>query len=331
MVSEDTNGSVDLYRFDLEAPLGQRLSLISVDNEPADGTDAPTTAVLGASEGGERVYFVAQSQLVEGAPIPSDPIAQLIYLWDAGQIKYVGKAMRSELRDLVGELLGPKKTRVTPDGEHLLFLTSVGDQVVPHDHGECGDAACVQLYVYSAQANNGAGQLSCASCPLDGAAATSFSSIDFDAGVAGANVTHHQNRPLTDDGKRVFFSTTQTLVEEDLNTRYDAYQYTVATAELDLISSGRTRAGDAVFLDASATGDDVFFTTREQLVGWDRDASIDLYDARVGGGFLEPVIKHPCQGDACQGPAEPSPVFDAPASSTFRGAGNVKPSRGRRQ
>ena len=60
--------------------------------------------------------------------------------------------------------------------------------------------------------------------------------------------------------------------------------------------------------DASANGDDAFFLTRQQLVGIDTDDSVDLYDARVGGGLASqnpPPPPPPCQGDDCQPPATP--------------------------
>jgi hypothetical protein len=302
LVEQDTNSAIDLYRFDIQAPEGARLRLLSIDEEPDDGTDASTTVVLGASESGEQVYFMVEGQLVDGAPIPADPVAQLIYQWDQGQLKFVGHADRSELRDMVGELLGPKTARVSPDGQHLLYLTGALEP-------------SRQLYVYSAQANNGAGQLVCASCPPDGSPATTPAAIDANASVGGAGETTHQNHPLSDDGARVFFTSAQVLIPEDHNSSQDAYQYTVATGKLDLISTGNPTAGNALFMDASANGDDVFFTTRERLVGWDTDASIDLYDARVGGGFPEPVVKHPCQPQTCQAPPPSPPPFPTPPTT----------------
>jgi len=311
LVEQDTNSAIDLYRFDLQAPEGARLRLLTIDNEPDDGTEANTTAVLGASESGEQVYFIVEGQLIDGAPIPADPVAQLIYQWDQGQLKFVGQASRDELRDMVGGLLGPKAARVAPDGQHLLYLTS---QLEPTQ----------QVYVYSAQANNGAGQLACASCPPDGGPATTPAAIDAAASTGVAGETSHQNHPLSEDGARVFFTSAQALIPEDHNSSQDAYQYTVATGKLDLISTGHPGAGNALFMDASATGNDVFFTTRERLVGWDQDAAIDLYDARVGGGLPEPIVKHPCQPQTCQAPPPPRPFLPIPPTSFIHSSTNHK-------
>ncbi len=75
-------------------------------------------------------------------------------------------------------------------------------------------------------------------------------------------------------------------------------------------------------MDASQSGDDVFFLTNSRLTGKDQDTAFDLYDARVGGGEVEAVKPVECSGDACQQPAVP-PNDATPGSLTFNGAGNV--------
>jgi hypothetical protein len=82
-----------------------------------------------------------------------------------------------------------------------------------------------------------------------------------------------------------------------------------------------------VFFDASETGDDVFFLTSDRLVPLDTDTGLDVYDARVGGGFpAEPLSGPPvCEGDACQGAPPAPPVFGTPGSATFEGPGNLTP------
>jgi hypothetical protein len=70
-------------------------------------------------------------------------------------------------------------------------------------------------------------------------------------------------------------------------------------------------------------GCDVFFTTSVLLP--QDPGQIDVYDARVGGGFPQPVTLPICEGETCQGPSNPPPEFPTPASATFNGPGNVKP------
>ena len=87
---------------------------------------------------------------------------------------------------------------------------------------------------------------------------------------------------------------------------------------IGLISSGRSPRG-ARFLDATASGADVFFITDESLVGID-PGSIDVYDARIGGGLAEPKEPFICKGDACQ--PLPSPPDDPTPGTLTPNAGN---------
>ena len=74
------------------------------------------------------------------------------------------------------------------------------------------------------------------------------------------------------------------------------------------------------------SGDNVFFTTRDRLTEADHDELIDLYDARVGGGFPESPPARECHGEECQAQAQ-SPALPPPASASFHGEGNPAPAR----
>jgi hypothetical protein len=152
----------------------------------------------------------------------------------------------------------------------------------------------------------------------------------------------YQSRYLSDSG-RLFFNAADALVPADSNGTFDVYEFefpqgsgqpesnacttsspTYGPASggcVSLISSG-TSPGESAFMDASESGDDVFFLTNSRLTGKDQDTALDLYDARVGGGELEAVKPVECSGDACQQPAVP-PNDPTPGSLTFNGAGNV--------
>ena len=93
---------------------------------------------------------------------------------------------------------------------------------------------------------------------------------------------------------------------------------------LYLISTGKDDY-PSFFADASANGDDVFFFTREGLVGQDKDELLDVYDARVGGGIAaqNPLAVLPCEStDACHGPIPTPPAEGQPTTQTFVGPGN---------
>jgi hypothetical protein len=161
--------------------------------------------------------------------------------------------------------------------------------------------------------------------------------------------TGHQPRYLDDSG-RLFFTSSDALVPRDVNGRDDVYEYDpvgVGSCQppsygqgasvvfikalggcIGLISAGTGNA-DSVFFDASASGNDVFFTTQDGLVSQDNDGSADMYDARVC------TQTAPCPSalavspactttDSCRVAPSPQPgVFGAPSSATFSGAGNV--------
>lgn len=152
----------------------------------------------------------------------------------------------------------------------------------------------------------------------------------------------YQSRFLSNSG-RLFFNAADALVPGDTNGTFDVYQFefpqgpgqpassTCTTASLtyspasggcaSLISSGASPE-ESAFLDASETGDDVFFLTAAKLLPRDVDTALDLYDARVGGGEPAPVNPVECSGDACQQPISP-PNDPTPGSLTFNGAGNL--------
>jgi len=326
----DTAGS-GLYLWQRTPPAGQgHLTLIGGDSQ---------AAVLGASGDGHRVYFAAPGQLIPGGPAVGE---DGLYLWQdadgtpGGTLSFVGGIDTGDAGANDDTLYpwnqNPDVARVTPDGRELLFEVSDGSGLAPQaDHGRCADrnpdnssnGRCSELYLYRADRSAPlAPDVVCVSCDPAGGPATASAFVNAHAGSGASQVTWHLSRALSDDGQRVFFSTAQPLVREDVNGRVDAYEYDVASGTVQLISSGRD-GEDSWFLDASASGDDVFFTTREQLAGWDTDQSYDLYDARVGGGFPEPSPPAAgCAGDACHGvPVAPPPLV-ALASPGYAGVGN---------
>lgn len=133
----------------------------------------------------------------------------------------------------------------------------------------------------------------------------------------------YRNRPLSEDGRYLFFDTGEALVPQDTNGERDVYEYDTVTGQLHLISNG-TCACESVFVDASPDGSNAFFVTHAKLVAADEGSAGDLYDARVDGGFTAQSTPPPapCVGEECQPPGSPSPQLVTPSSATFAGAGN---------
>ena len=120
------------------------------------------------------------------------------------------------------------------------------------------------------------------------------------------------------------------MAVQDTNGHPDVYQWE-AKGKGDcerspgcaaLISSGRSGEG-ATFIDASADGSDVFFTTDGSLAGEDPGA-VDLYDARAEGGFPQAPKPIACVADACQG--LPAPPEDPDPGTLIKSSGNPSPS-----
>jgi hypothetical protein len=298
----------DLYRWDRGAVPGSRLT----DLTPGDPDGAGVLGSLGMADDASRLYFAATGNLAAG-PASDEP---KLYLWQAGEgTRYVAtldaedKAGWSATRSTAGEFF--RDARVTPDGRYLVFASRAGlDPGAP--------AGVRQIYRYDAVT----GDLRCVSCTASadpaGVDAALISYTPSTPGLAPV-ATPFLARNLSRDGRRVLFDTAAALVPGDANQRIDVYEW--EDGNVGLISSG-VSSDDSRFVDAGDDGNDVFFTTRQRLVGADRDDLMDLYDARVGGGFPEPVSPLSCEGDACQSPPDPPPAFPGLGSSTFRGPGN---------
>jgi hypothetical protein len=313
-----------LYRWDADAPPGERLTEISQDQDPA-----PAPNVVGPAAVNDDATGVA---FVAGGLLDPDATGAIrgrpnLYLWRQGEgVRYV--ATLDGLPNINGRDnhvwktnvdAGGPAARISADGERVLFASFA--QLDPdYDTTEetpeaCGNPStggdrCRQIYLYDARSDG----TSCLTC-VPGVPSTGNSNLFGNVeGVNNTLVTAPYRRPrnLSTDGTRAFFETPRPLVSADTNSAIDVYEWEDrdldGQGELRLISPGRGTT-DSLFLDASVSGDDVFFTTLEQLVGIDTDNLIDLYDARVGGGIpaQNPPPVAPCQGDECQGSLSGAP------------------------
>jgi hypothetical protein len=346
----------DLYSYDTETGL---LTDITPDSQDPNG--AEIAGVIGTSEDGSYVYFTADGALAPGATpgqscgMRSGGDVCNVYVWHAGAgIRLIARLTGYEAESdyIASDQAEERISRVSPDGRFMAFETTepltgydnlpasgasecAGPEVdgmnfgvEPVDSSGSNTRACREVFLYDARS----GALACASCNPTGARPLGPSVLPYPVGGAVGNPldrgdenpgweTHfYQQRYLTDEG-RLFFETMDSLTPYDTNARVDVYEYEGGRAYP--ISDGFGPENSA-FLDASMSGDDVFFVTRDQLVPGDKDGAVDLYDARVGAaqGVAAPP---PCESsDACKPTARPQPtIFGAPASATFSGTGNV--------
>ncbi len=316
----------DLFRYDTQAKASLRI------------TSSHNATVVNVSADGTGAYFVSPSELtIEANPNgeKASAGAQNLYLWSGGAIRFVATITE---RDVVGELSGLGRwvagrlrnedatdpSRTTPDGQVLVFESRA-------DLTSYKAGGHTEVYRFDAAADT----LSCLSCSPIGAAAVS------DASLQSVNPVNTSGAPeptgrfalvpnLAPNGRRAFFETTDSLVAADTDGVQDVYEWeedgegSCATPAgcVYLISSGHS-ARDNYLYGVSESGDDVFISSSDLLVGADHDGTPSIYDARVRGGLPE-AASSPCEGEGCRPGLTAAPALPAPASPSSDTSGNVK-------
>ncbi len=280
--------------------------------------------LVGASDDLSYIYYIKDGEL---------------YLNHDGVARFIAAPVGASGQGQTASSPSPlqRSSYVAPNGKSLLFTSNApltGYDNSPATPEACefnnGSVPCPEVFHYEAES----GQLVCASCNPSGGLPRGPSSIQ----------THYdgltQPRVGSDDGTRAFFNSSDRLVPHDTNGQQDVYEWrrngTAGCENVDgcisLISGGTDGAADpdalrpvlTYFVDASADGADVFFTTQDRLVPSDVAGDADLYDARVNGGIAaqHEVAPSPCSGDECQGTPIPTPDSVEPGTSQYSGAGN---------
>ncbi len=245
---------------------------------------------------------------------------------------------------------GDLAANVTPDGRFLVFLSH--ERLTADDSSSTGAA---QVFRYDAQT----GVLVRISIGEHGfndngnAGVRNASIVRPSRGLfAGGPV--RSDPTMSHDGAFVFFQspvalTPGALDEVRIGTTetgepiYAGNVYEWHEGHVYLISDGRDTAqfytptyteengGGGLsatgLVGSDATGANVFFTTADPLVGQDTDSGVDYYDARICTSE-DPCVSASaqssagCQGEGCHGTPGVAPVFGAPGSAVFNGAGN---------
>jgi hypothetical protein len=373
----------DLYVFEPERPAGERLTDLTVPTNSGESADAQG-GVLGISEDGSLVYFVANGVLAEGAQpgncrteAPTGAGCNLYVEhrngegWEAPRL--IGRLSGEDAADWgepASQNLFDLKTmtsRVSSSGEYLSFMSNRPLTGYNNTDANSG-AADEEVFLYRYQA--GTSSLVCASCNPSGAQPVGVHDIEesgegfgllvdrpetwlegfkgVDHWLAGSvpgwtsvslRESLYQSRYLSDSG-RLFFNSPDNLLPLAATAKEKVYEYEpkgeggcqVENTQggcVALISSG-TSDHESAFVDASESGNDVFFLTNAKLSSSDVDTSFDIYDARVcdapgaeacvSSGSAPPPA---CSGEACKPPASSQPVYGPPSSSTFSGSGNI--------
>jgi hypothetical protein len=333
----------------------QDLYLLDVDTQTPTLIAHRALGVVGESKDLSRIYFISTEALSGGEENSEGAVAQegrpnLYLRREGGPLSFIatlsdadGKYVETQNRLSPGNvepyLHG---ARVSPDGESAAFV-STADPTGYDNTDIASEQPDAEVYLYRAAT----GRLICASCNPSGVRPAgrdlSAGSEPFWMAAKLPNIENelYAQRVLSDNGRRLFFESFDSLVRSDTNGKEDVYQWeapgsgTCTTQSpsfsaqdegcVDLISSGESPQ-DSELLDASPSGNDVFIRTGSSLVPQD-PGLFDVYDARAEGGFAPPPgPRPPCEGEACQSPPGP-PAQITPASAVFQGAGNPAPNK----
>jgi NHL repeat len=336
----------NLYLYDFSQPAGHEL--IDASAGDSSGGGPRVQGVLAVSQDGSHAYFVAKGVLTAQANAQGKAArdgADNVYLYERdaahpdGRVAFIATlpasddAQTSQTGALqwTGAFAGVDN--VTSDGRYLVFLSRA--QLTPDAAGSGGAS---QVYRYDAQT----GALVRVSIGNDGFNDNGNAGAG-DATIASGSVLVDRHPTSSEDGSYVFFRSPIALtpralddvqIGTDPTTSLPVYAqnvYSYHDGHVHLISDGKDTASltgprsDVVLYGADATGQNVFFSTSDQLVPQDGDTGVDLYDARVGGGFPFTPPPQPCSGDNCQPPPAGVPGVPTAASVTFSGPGNATP------
>jgi hypothetical protein len=350
-----------LWRYDTSAETREVIAGEGLAHEAAG-----VVGMIGASEDGSYVYFVAGAVLASNAnPQGAKAAAQTcepgangsggtpcnLYVDHSGATTYIATLSASD-DEFVGTEAGQgngaaneagdwkpapgfRSAEVAPNGQSVAFmsrqpLTGYDNRGISGFGGQGPVFGPVpEMFVYRPALN----RLDCVSCDPSGEppVPTQERWEDSRGGFApiSTNVAF-MPRWVNATGSEVFFDTSQPLVARDTNGRLDVYEWRAegvsgcahAGGCVSLISGG-DETDDAFFIDASTSGGDVFFTSRESLTSSAVGETAKVYDARVGGGFPEATLA--CTGTGCQGAPPSAALFATPPSLTFSGTGNFVP------
>lgn len=251
----------DLYEFELSSGPGERLAGkltdLTVDSSP--GAAARVQGVIGASDDGSAVFFVAQGVLGDGAGHGAENGGHNLYVerYDSSTRSWApptfiaalapgdyptwgSQANNIEGSNGSGEL-DVMTARVSPNGRYLAFMSE--RSLTGYENRDAsGDVPDEEVYLYDA----GSGRLVCTSCNPSGArpaglhrgqgyeeSLIDFSGIWNDRWLAGSipawdkntsSVGLYQSRYLSNSG-RLFFNSSDALVPADANGKEDVYEY----------------------------------------------------------------------------------------------------------
>jgi hypothetical protein len=363
LVGGDVDSSNKLYEASIGCPEAEPgcqpaqrrvIGLVDVSHSQVPGEAAEVQGVVSIGRQAGYVYFVAHGVLVQTPNSEEDVAvkgAENLYAYDTqtGAVAFVAdlcsgpsesgamedtrcpRALSTTVNDknLWGAKEGGSEAQSAADGRYLVFSTY--GQLITQGLQADGDSA-KDVYRYDART----GVLDRVSLGEDGHDANGNNGLDariepvgVDPGGGGDPVFAQQEmgtRAISEDGSMVVFVSAEPLSIDAVTGHENVYIWHKepgwGEGRVSMISSGSSPTNDK-FPVITPSGRDVFFDTSAGLVGQDTEGDLDVYDARVEGGFpQQPVERQQCSSDACQGAlTNPAPLL-VPGSVSQTPGGN---------
>jgi sugar lactone lactonase YvrE len=359
-----SNPGNDLYRYDVGTDRLTDLTPDAADENGAEvrgvlGTSTDLSRIYFAANGVLADNNGAQGSSATPGDCKGGQNGQVytfsgacnLYLWDEGQITFIAPldlGGDGQLTDGANWQKFNKLDKVSRVSDEGILVFRSQAQLTDYDnHAES------EFYRYDPE-----GGLSCLTCNPLGSEPGRAPTLQSIATNFAPGVNHSfKTRNVSADGDRFFFQSAERLVAGDTNgsqgcpmvdygsggpdqpSCLDVYEWedagsgscTPASSAYSadnggciyLLSTG-TSPYPSFFADASASGDDAFIFTRDQLVPQDGDNLVDVYDAGVLGGlgYQQTRPAPGCIGDACRGAGSSPGAAQSSATSQVAGAGN---------
>jgi hypothetical protein len=253
--ANESSHAEDLYVFEVTSgdgePLAGKLTDLTVDGNAGGDESANVQGVIGASEDGSYVYFVAGGVLGEGAAHGAEAGGDNLYAahydvttktWTSPTfIALLAGADRPDWHEEGEGNLNQMTSRVSPNGRYLTFMSE--RSLTGYENRDASSGVPdEEVFLYDADA----GKVVCASCDPTGARPAGLlegnlyeeNLVDYaktwngrwiSGNIPGWTPTSlqsslDQSRYLSSSG-RLFFNSDDALVPADVNGKEDVYEY----------------------------------------------------------------------------------------------------------
>jgi hypothetical protein len=331
----------DLYLYDSTMPPAKRLTQVSAggsgDPSPGKGADV-LSSITAISTDGSHAYFVAQGVLTtEPNPAGATAVAGQpnLYLYErdaahpSGHTAFIGTLAAGD-KTSQGDprLWGMEQSGV--GGAYAVPMVGAGEEEGADGHilafaskapltADDSDGGKSDVFRYDADA----GTLARVSKAAPGGAELPASDVAVNPSLSAPNTNPAQEgRWVSEDGETIAFASAEPLAPGDEDGEPNPYLW--KEGQVALLPGAEEHLGEAP-PTVSRDGEEAAYSTRQRLLPQDGDTASDVYVARAGGGFPNPVAPTPCDplvAGACRAAASQPGSEQATATDSIVTAGN---------